>query len=55
MTLIDPADRRFVEGSDEDREAARREWHRQRLVAQVLSSSLPELARSDLAFHRSVL
>jgi hypothetical protein len=46
--LPGPGDRRFVEGSTQDREAARRE----RLLRQVMNSNLPEIARSDLVFEQ---
>lgn len=52
MTLIDPADRRFVEGDEESRQRARQEWHRQRFAAQVERSELPQLGRADLTPHR---
>lgn len=46
--LLDPNDARFVTGSGEDRKQARAEWHRQRFIAQVMRSALPEIPRSNL-------
>jgi hypothetical protein len=34
--MLDPADPRFVTGTEQDREAARREWHKQRFLARDL-------------------
>jgi hypothetical protein len=50
--MLDPADPRFVTGTEEDREAARREWHKQRFLAQLQRSELPELPLEHLAFGR---
>jgi transposase len=47
-TLLDPADPKYVTGSEEDRKQARAEWHRQRFIAEVMRSSLPEIPRSNL-------
>lgn len=45
---IDPADRRFVEGSEEDRRRAREQWHRSRFEAEVMRSGLTEIPRANL-------
>ena len=50
--MLDPADPRFVTGTEQDREAARREWHKQRFLAQLERSSLPEIPRDNLTFGR---
>jgi hypothetical protein len=52
MTIIDPADARFVTGSPEEIEEARRQWHRQRFAAQVANSALDQLDAADLKPHR---
>ena len=46
--ILDPADPRYVTGSEEERVEARREWLRARLTHDVLSSKLPEIPRSRL-------
>ena len=46
--VLDPADPRFVTGSEEERAQARREWLRARFTHEVLSSKLPEIPRSRL-------
>jgi hypothetical protein len=43
--LLDPTHPRFETGDEESRQQARAQWHRDRLVAQVLNSPLPELDR----------
>ena len=50
--LLDPAGREFVEGDETTRAEARRAWHAHRWTAQVMSSTLEELPRSELAFRR---
>jgi hypothetical protein len=50
--LLDPTSSRYVEGTEEDRQRARAEWHRQRYIGQVMGSSLEEIPRSDLSFGR---
>lgn len=50
--LLDPADPRFVTGSEEDRKRARAEWRRQCFVAAVMNAKLVEIPRGDLAFGR---
>lgn len=50
---LDPSSHVFVEGSEEDRKRARVQWHRDRVLAEVMSSGLEELRRADLAFGRS--
>ena len=52
MRLLDPTDAAFVTGTEEDRKKARDEWHKARFVRQMMSSNLPEIRRSSLAFHR---
>ena len=46
--ILDPADPRYVTGSEEERAEARREWLRARFTHDVLSSKLPEIPRSRL-------
>ena len=46
--VLDPADARFVTGSEEERAKARAEWHRQRFISQVLGSDLEEIPRARL-------
>ena len=41
--MLDPNHARYVTGTPEDRERARREWHRQRFIAQVMRSDLEEI------------
>ena len=50
--LLDPSHARYVTGTPEDRERARREWHRQRFIAQVMRSDLEEIPRDDIQPHR---
>jgi hypothetical protein len=45
---LDPSHPKYVTGSEEDRKQARAEWHRQRFIADVMRSNLPEIPRSDL-------
>jgi len=46
--ILDPADARFVAGTEEERTKARQEWHRQRFAHQVMSSDLVEIPRAHL-------
>ena len=50
--MIDPADPRFVIGTDADQRRAREEFRRQQQIAAAMRSPLPEIPRSDLEFHR---
>ena len=50
--FLDPNHARYVTGTPEDRERARREWHRQRFIAQVMCSELEEIPRDDITPHR---
>jgi hypothetical protein len=52
MSVLDPSNPIYVTGTEEDRKRARDQWHRDRFVAQVRRSSLPELPRATLAFGR---
>ena len=49
--FLDPSDARYVTGTPEEREGARREWHRQRFIAQATRSDLEELPRDDIQPH----
>ena len=49
---LDPSHARYVTGTPEERERARREWHRQRFIAQVMRSDLEEIPRGDVQAHR---
>ena len=46
--ILDPADPRFVTGSEEERAKVRAEWFRARFTHDVLSSKLEEIPRSNL-------
>jgi hypothetical protein len=50
--LLDPAHPRYVTGSPEEREQARREWQQHRFTAQVMASNLEEIPRAHLELHR---
>jgi hypothetical protein len=50
--LLDPSNPVYVTGSEADREAARREWRRERFAAQVAASQLEELDRADVSVRR---
>jgi hypothetical protein len=47
--LLDPADQRFVTGTEADRKRARDQWHQQRFTAQVTGSDMEEIRRADVA------
>jgi hypothetical protein len=49
---LDPSDPRFVTGTDDTRRQARDEFRRQQRLHIAMRSTLPELPRSDLAFHK---
>ena len=46
--ILDPADARYVTGSEEERTKARQEWLRARFTHQVMSSDLEEIPRANL-------
>jgi hypothetical protein len=50
--MLDPTDAVFVTGTEEEREAARRRWHRERFAAQVAASSLEQLDPAALTESR---
>ncbi len=47
--FLDPGHARYATGTPEDRERARREWRQTRFTAQVMSSGMNEIPRSDIA------
>ena len=50
--FLDPSHERYATGTPEDRERARREWRQNRFTAQVMSSGMNEIPRSDIAALR---
>ena len=47
--ILDPADPKYVTGSEEERKEARQAWYRQRFTAQVMSrDDLEEIPRANL-------
>ena len=53
--LRDPSDSVFVTGSQEEQATAREEWRRQRFIAELMKSNLPEIPRSRLDFGRHTI
>jgi hypothetical protein len=55
--MLNPTDPVFVVGSPQEQAQARAEWHRQRLIAQLMrADNVKEIPRADLrAFHAGVL
>ncbi len=52
MSMLDPSNPIYVTGTEEDRKRARDQWHRDRFLAQLLRSSLPEISRASLVDRR---
>jgi hypothetical protein len=50
--MMDPTDARLVTGTPAQMQEARREFRRQQRLHIAMQSTLPELPRSDLAFHK---
>lgn len=50
--VLDPADARYVTGSEEDKKQARAEWYRARFITEVMRANLEEIPRADLQEHR---
>jgi hypothetical protein len=50
--MMDPADPRLVTGTPEQIDQARREFRRHQKLQIAMRSGLPEIPRSDLAFHK---
>jgi hypothetical protein len=52
MTILDPSNPIYAIATEEDRAAARRQWHHERFRAQLERSTLPQLPRDNLTFGR---